>query len=117
MECVTSVMYSILINGKPTPIFSATKVLSPYLFAICMEYLFRSLKQLRVDKGFGFHLRYKKTGITHLAFADDLLFFCKGERGSIGKLMKTFKGFSKTLSLQANSKKIAIYYAWVNYNV
>ena len=48
MACVSSVSYSININGIPSKTFEAAKGLrqgapiSPFLFAICMEYLSRN---------------------------------------------------------------------------
>ncbi|XP_019233906.1 PREDICTED: uncharacterized protein LOC109214447 [Nicotiana attenuata] len=53
MECVSTVSYSIIFNGGLTPKFQAKKGLrqgdpmSPFLFVLTMEYLNRSLKQLR----------------------------------------------------------------------
>lgn len=50
MMCITTVSYSIMVNGKPTERFKARKglrqgdSLSPYLFVLSMEYLCRLLK-------------------------------------------------------------------------
>lgn len=48
MTCVTYVFYSLLINGKPQPVFKPTRgiqgdPLSPYLFIICAEFMNSSL--------------------------------------------------------------------------
>ncbi|XP_070026137.1 uncharacterized protein [Nicotiana sylvestris] len=52
LECVTTVNYSILVNGKTTVPFNAAKglrqgdLISPFLFAIAMEYLSRMLNKM-----------------------------------------------------------------------
>lgn len=80
MACITSVSYSILINGFPSPSFKAKKGLrkgdpmSPYLFALGMEYWSRNLQSLINHRGFGFHPKCKRVGLVSSLFADDFLF-------------------------------------------
>ncbi|XP_059281002.1 secreted RxLR effector protein 78-like [Lycium ferocissimum] len=58
LECVSTVSYSIIINGEPTLPFEAARGLrqgdpmSPFLFAIGMEYLSRMLNGLKEIKEF-----------------------------------------------------------------
>ncbi|XP_070004761.1 uncharacterized protein [Nicotiana sylvestris] len=95
MECVTTVNYYIVINGESTLPFDAARGLpqrdpiSPFLFAIIMEYLSRSLITLKEEKQFKYHPRCSKLNITHLCFANDLLMFAKGEKNQWGSYMKS----------------------------
>ncbi|XP_075099695.1 uncharacterized protein LOC142176344 [Nicotiana tabacum] len=89
MSCVNTVSYPILLNGKPTPPFDAIRELrqedhlSSFLFVLAIEYLTRNLKTLRKIHDFNYHPRCDKMQIVQLGFADDLLLFCMGDRGSI----------------------------------
>lgn len=79
--CVESVTHSVLINEQPSSPFKATRglrlgdTLSSYLFSLCLEHLSRCFNTLHKDKKFKFHSRCKRSMITHMAFADDLLLF------------------------------------------
>ncbi|XP_021715738.1 uncharacterized protein LOC110683654 [Chenopodium quinoa] len=72
MTCVCSVSYSVMVNGFPDKPFSAKKGLSqgdpmsPFLFALCMEYLSRCLKEMTGNPNFNFHPTCEKLGITHM---------------------------------------------------
>ncbi|XP_019262453.1 PREDICTED: uncharacterized protein LOC109240278 [Nicotiana attenuata] len=79
--------------------------ISPFLFAIAMEYLSRQLNELKEDRLYQFHPKCAKLGITHLSFADDLLLFAKGNLSSINALYKCFRQFSEASGLQANLVK------------
>ncbi|XP_056689993.1 uncharacterized protein [Spinacia oleracea] len=120
MQCLSSVSYSILVNAAPTPPIPAKKGLrqgdpiSPYLFAIGMEYLSRCLGSVAGDKQFKYHPRCKKLNITHMMFADDLLMFARADMPSVTALFGAFTKFSLASGLLANFHKSEVYTAGVS---
>ncbi|KAH0722887.1 hypothetical protein KY290_005544 [Solanum tuberosum] len=116
MSCLTTVSYSILINGVPTTPFKAKKglrqgdLVSPYLFVLSMEYLSRLIKNLKWIRDFKYHPKCSKVNIVQLGFADDLLLFSKGDAKSVQVLFDTFQEFSKASRLIANASKSSIYF-------
>ncbi|XP_075079647.1 uncharacterized protein LOC142164816 [Nicotiana tabacum] len=120
MKCVTTVSYSILINGNPMKPFPVKKGLrqgdpmSPFLFVLVMEYFTRMLKGLKGNKSFKFYPKCAKINIIQLSFADDLLLFCKGDMESVKALYASFQIFSKVFGLEANVEKRSIYFGGVN---
>lgn len=115
MTCVSSVSYSILINGKPSPPFLAKKglrqgdPLSPFIFVLVMEYLNRQLRTLRHNPNFNYHPKCSKLQIIQLDFADDLLLFSRGDAISVQLLFDCFLNFSNCSGLEANSEKSSIF--------
>nr|QIA97952.1 hypothetical protein AP_R.00g000480-v1.0.a3 [Amaranthus palmeri] len=115
--CVTTVSFSILVNGTPLKPFDAKKGLrqgdpiSPYLFAIAMDYLSRLMQK---QNNFSFHPRCKATRITHLLFADDLLMFCRADISSVQSMMRSFQIFSRASGLEANNSKSNVYISGVD---
>ncbi|XP_019261681.1 PREDICTED: uncharacterized protein LOC109239557 [Nicotiana attenuata] len=79
-----------------------------------MEYLTRSLKNLKDQPNFNYHPRCEKMGIIQLSFADDLLLFCRGDRVFVQLLYECFNSFSQALGLVANQKKSSIYFGGVS---
>ena len=88
MQCVTTVTYSVRINGKPKGHIIPTRgirqgnPLSPYLFLLCAEGLSSLIKKV-VDDGVMEGLviyQWRGAGgarLSHLFFANDSLIFCK----------------------------------------
>ncbi|XP_060190753.1 uncharacterized protein LOC132620044 [Lycium barbarum] len=123
MVCVTTVNYSIFINGKQTESFAAKRglrkgdPLSPYLFVLCMEYLNRLLKTLRRDPDFTYHPRCSRLHIVQLGFADDLLQFCKGDIKSVEKLFACFQKFFAASGLISTIRKSCVYFGGIDYSI
>lgn len=123
MECMTTVTYSVVINGKHTPHFPAKKglrqgdLISPFLFVLAMEYLSRLLKSLQHMKTFKFHPRCAKVKLVHLSFVDNLLLFCRGDVASVTALHTQFRIFSAASYLIANPQKSSVYFEGVSLSV
>ncbi|KAF3675337.1 hypothetical protein FXO37_05924 [Capsicum annuum] len=119
MQCVTTSSYSLLINGELTKPFEATRGLrqgdpmSPFLFAIVIKYLSRSLKELEQQRDFNYHPLCKKLHLTHLSFADDLLLFARGDTNSVKLLHEKFITFTEASGLQVNHAKSVVYFGGV----
>lgn len=120
MTCVTSTQYSLIVNDSPLDSFKAkcgvrqADPMSPLLFVIGMEYLSRILKSAGEASGFGFHPRCSLMKLNHLAFADDLMMFCKGDLQSILILRQGLETFSNSSGHFANNAKSGIYLAGVS---
>jgi hypothetical protein len=84
MNCVTTVSFSVLVNGIPSPSFKPHRgirqgdPLSPYLFILCADILSSLISQLQTDNKIkGIAIATNAPRITHLFFADDCLLFCR----------------------------------------
>lgn len=100
MQCVSTVSYSVLVNGEATEPFSPTvglrqgDPLSPYLFILCMEVLSRRLSWLQLRRQLP-PLRVARLAppISHLFFADDALFCFKASEKTCKVLRKCIDRF------------------------
>ena len=84
MQCITTVSYSVLVNGEPSENFFPSAglrqgdPLSSYIFILCMEVLSRNLTHLQNSNELeGLKIARNAPKISHLFFADDALFFFK----------------------------------------
>ena len=84
MKCVSSVRFSVRVNGELLPYFTPTRgfregdPVSPYLFLLCAEGFSSLLKFY--DDGYidrGIRVSYGSPWVSHLLFADDSITFFK----------------------------------------
>ena len=82
MQCVITLSFSILVNGGKTKQFHPSQglrqgdPLSPYLFIICQEVLYRLIEnKLALGNISGVRINVSDQIITHVMFADHLMLF------------------------------------------
>ena len=116
--CVTSVRFSILVNGSPEGFFGSSRglrqrdPLSPLLFLLIIEVLSRLLKKIdecnliRV-----FHVgAVNSIGVCifHLLFADDTILFCDASRDQLLSIRLVLSCFEAFTGLKVNVGKSEI---------
>ncbi|RVW14627.1 LINE-1 reverse transcriptase-like [Vitis vinifera] len=98
-SCISTVKFSVLINGEPAGFFSSSKGLrqgdpiSPYLFIMGME----------DPKGQG-----QAVNISHLLFADDAIVFCEARKDDMTFLSWILCWFEAASGLRINLAKSEI---------
>lgn len=123
MECVTLTSFSVTINGCLYGHFDGKKRLrhgdpiSPFLFTICIEYFSRVLKAKVKNPFFSFHPKCAQLGITHLAFAGDIMLFSKGDSSSVSVILDCPKELEDTLDLTVSIAKSTIFVAGIQDNM
>jgi hypothetical protein len=113
--CISSVRFSILINGSPCGFFQSSRgirqgdPLSPLLFVIVMEALSRMIDKA---SGVGLLSGFSVGGeisdplrISHLLFADDTLIFCEASPDNLIYLRAILTWFEATSGLRVNLGK------------
>ncbi|KAL4010462.1 hypothetical protein IC575_029954 [Cucumis melo] len=116
--CVTSSMFSIMINGSFEGFFHGRKgvrqgdPLSPFLFVMVMEVLSRMLN--KIPQSFQFHRRCEKVKLNHLTFADDLMIFCAADEPSLSFIREYLQKFGELSGLFVNLRKSSIFVAEVS---
>ncbi|OMO86337.1 reverse transcriptase [Corchorus capsularis] len=118
MSCVTTVSYSIMVNGTNTEKFSPSRgirqgdPLSPYLFLFCMEGLSCLLQRAELDghiRGVAIN-RYAPT-ISHLFFVDDSILFLRASLRECDVVLDLLRQFSLASGQQVNVDKSAILFS------
>uniref|UniRef100_A0A803NT39 Reverse transcriptase domain-containing protein n=1 Tax=Cannabis sativa TaxID=3483 RepID=A0A803NT39_CANSA len=114
MKCISSVSFSILLNGGPLKQFPPGRGLrqgdpiSPYLFILCNEVLSRLLLQKEAEGLIsGFKVSRLSPSISHLMFANDLFICCKANRAEVGAVMDCVNLYSSWSGQRLNIQKSA----------
>jgi len=114
-HCISSVHFSVLVNGIPSGFFCSScglrqgDPLSPLLFVIVMEVLSK-LFSITVQMGFlsGFSMGFgsnEMINISHLLFADDTLDFCGANPDHLLYLRMLLLSFEAVSGLKINLDK------------
>ncbi|XP_071700547.1 uncharacterized protein [Rutidosis leptorrhynchoides] len=111
-SCLSSASISVLVNGTPTSEFKMEKgirqgdPLSPFLFIIVAEGLNVLAKKAVCNKKFlGVEIGSEKVPISHLQYADDMIFFGEWSITNLQNLFKLLKCFELTSGLKVNYQK------------
>ena len=113
--CISTVRFSILINGSPKDFFGSSRELhqrdplSPLLFAIVMEALSRLLDGVVLARHIsGFTIGTRSNTplmVTHLLFANDTLIFCDAFASQVEYLREILASFKVVSGLHINLAK------------
>lgn len=118
--CITSAMYSIVINGELEGFFKGEKGLrqgdpiSPYLFPLIMEGLYAILQKKIFEGQFNYHPKCSALSISYLAFADDLFLMAGADCHSVAILKEALDDFYYSSGLKPNLLKSQIFFSGVN---
>ena len=115
MKCVSTVSYSVLINGSPQGTIVPERgirqgdPMSPYLFILCAEVLSHMLKQAEATRHIqGLKISDQGPAITHLLFADDSLFFTLANDKSCKAIQKILTQYEQISGQAINLRKSSI---------
>ena len=99
---MTCVSFLLFLNGEPGDLFFSSRGLrqgdpiSPYLFLLVMERLYRRLAWAVESKEIHIPPFPRGTSISHLFFADDVLLFCQANWRTITKLANILSSFTSS---------------------
>ena len=118
MKCLTSVTYSVIINGSvhgsimPTRGLKQGDPLSPYLFLLCAKGFSALINEAaRCQQLNGISICLGSPRINHLFFADDSLLFCKANGTECNKLKEILRTYEVALGQKINTEKSSIYFS------
>ncbi|CAL5340398.1 unnamed protein product [Camellia sinensis] len=115
MNCVSTVSFSVLVNGKPSSMFYPTRgirqgdPLSPYLFTICAEGMSALLdRAMAANRLSGISICRGSPRLSHLFFADDSLLFAAAKEGEAVVLREILHKYEQESGQKVNFQKSAV---------
>ena len=118
MFCVTTVSFSVLVNGEPKGPIQPTRGLrqgdpiSPYLFLLCIKGLITLLNKTNVQHQIkGFQVCRGAPKLNHLLFADDSILFCRANMQSCLVLQHRLDIYEKASGQKVNREKTSMVFS------
>lgn len=117
MKCVTSVRFSVRVNGELQPFFNPSRGLrqgcpvSPYLFLFYAEGFSSLLKYYGNYVDRGIKVNFRAPWLSHLLFADDSLIFIKADTKSARRLNEILEIYGEALGQSVNRSKSSIFFS------
>lgn len=118
MECISTMTYSILLNGEPKGLITPSRglrqgdPLSPYLFLFCVEGLNAILQKAAEDGEIqGFSICRNGPKVTHLFFADECLLFCRSTLEECEKIQELLTYYEETSGQMVNKDKTTLFFS------
>lgn len=118
MECVSSVSFSILINGCKTKHFQPSwglrqgDPLSPYLFILCQEVLSRMIESKFLSGAIkGLKMNLAGPTFTHVMYVDDIMMFAKANYSEIAVIDQCSVDYCAWLGQLINRDKSGIFFS------
>jgi hypothetical protein len=116
--CVSTVQFSILINGEPSKTFRPQRglrkgdSLSPYLFIICVDGFSRLITQAQQESLIhGVKVAPTAPETTHLFFADDSLLFCRATKEEATNMRNIIQRYQEASGQLVNMNKSKLIYS------
>jgi hypothetical protein len=118
MNCISSVSYSVLINGEsfgsilPTCGIRQGDPISPYLFILCAEALSAMLQEAERNRAVtGVPIARGRVRLNHLFFADDSLLFCQAKVPEWARLRAVLERYEQASGQRLNLEKTSIFFS------
>ena len=118
MECITTLSYSILVNGEPKGLIKPSRglrqgdPLSPYLFLFYVEGLNAIIRGAALKGEIqSFSLCKRGPKITHLFFADDCLLFCRSTLAECEKIQELLSYYEAASGQMINKNKTTLFFS------
>ncbi|GMI81726.1 hypothetical protein HRI_001841900 [Hibiscus trionum] len=118
MSCISTVSYSIVINGKVGDAFVPTRGLrqgdpiSPYLFLLCSEGLSSLLRTASISGSLqGARIARGAPLVTHLLFADDSIIFGEASSSAATNLKNILHTYSQCSGQLINFEKSSLFFS------
>ena len=118
MRCITTVSYSIIINGEahgsivPSRGLRQGDPLSSYLFLLCTKAFSALIEEANNNNALtDISICRGSPKVTHLFFADNSLLFCKAKNLECSKMVEILKQYEAASGQQVNTDKSSVFFS------
>ena len=118
MMCISTVSYSVLINGEekgniiPSRRLRHGDLISPYFFSLCAVGLFSMLRK-EEEQGniWGISISREAPQISHLFFADDSIVFCRALVEEGRRILRVLEDYEAKSRQKLNKDKTSLFFS------